>query len=272
MDDFMHANRRLWDSWTDAHETSEFYDVEGIKSGGNRLNSIEREELGDVTGRSLLHLQCHFGLDTLSWARLGAKVTGVDFSEKAIALARRLSEETNISSTFVVSNVYDAPGVIDGQFDIVYTSYGVLSWLPDIPKWARVAAGFVRPGGLFYIAEFHPFANVFDDEAEDLRCRYPYFSSGGPGVFQSQGSYAAPDAEISLPEYYWDHTIGEVVTSLIDAGLRIEFLHEFPVTVYKGLRCMEKGADGYWRLNERDGMLPLVYSIRAVKPPLNDRP
>jgi SAM-dependent methyltransferase len=146
MDPYLKSNRDLWDAWTELHERSELYDVEGFKQGKFRLNPFEKQEVGDVRGKTLLHLQCHFGLDTLSWVNLGAIVTGADFSEKAIALARRLSEETGIPATFVCSNIYDLPEALEGQYDIVFTSHGVLGWLPDIDAWAKVVAHFLKPG------------------------------------------------------------------------------------------------------------------------------
>ncbi|MEO6458104.1 MAG: class I SAM-dependent methyltransferase, partial [Chloroflexia bacterium] len=145
MNEYTQSNQRLWDRWTELHETSEMYDVAGFKPDGSRLGRIEREELGDVTGKSLLHLQCHFGLDTLSWAGLGAVVTGVDFSEKAITLARSLSVKLGVPATFVQSDIYDLPDNLSGQFDIIFTSHGVLWWLPDIEAWAKVGSHFLKP-------------------------------------------------------------------------------------------------------------------------------
>ena len=149
MDEAIRSNRELWDAWTKIHVASEFYDVEGFRNGTRpiRIADYERDEVGPVDGLSLLHLQCHFGLDTLSWARLGATVTGADFSPEAVAAARALASEVGIEARFVESDVYGLPGVLDEQFDIVYTSGGVLEWLPDIARWGQVAAGFVRPGG-----------------------------------------------------------------------------------------------------------------------------
>src|SRR3954464_11903705 len=154
-DEYIQSNRKLWNDWTGIHAQSEFYDVESFKEGKFRLHPIEKEELGDVRGKTLLHLQCHFGLDTLSWANLGAIVTGADFSDKAIDLARELSRETGLPATFICSNIYDLPAALEGQFDIVFTSHGVLGWLPDMPNWGKVVAHFLKPGGTFYVAEVH---------------------------------------------------------------------------------------------------------------------
>src|SRR5438067_5957834 len=184
MDDHTSANRANWDAWAAINAASANYDVAGFKAGKLSLNRIEREELGDVAGKSLLHLQCHFGLDSLSWARLGAAVTGVDFSDKAIALARSLSEETGIPATFVQSNIYDLADNLTGQFDIVFTSYGVLWWLPDLAGWAKVVSHFLKPGGTFLLVEAHPIASMFDpDDPSELKVKYPYFPSREPLKF-----------------------------------------------------------------------------------------
>ena len=194
-------NNVLWDEWTAIHAASAFYDLDGFRRGGVRLADYEIAEVGDVTGRDLLHLQCHFGIDTLSWARLGARVTGADFSAAAIELARSLAHELGFPGAhFVRSDVYDLPGVLEGDFDVVYTSRGALNWLPDIRRWAQVVAHFVRPGGTFYVTELHPIANVFEDEgvaSGELRLAYPYWEHPAPITFETQGSYADPTAQVA---------------------------------------------------------------------------
>lgn len=268
MNEWLQANQKLWDAWTGINARSEAYDLEGFRAGKGSLSSLEMEELGDVAGKSLLHLQCHFGKDTLSWARLGAEVTGADFSEDAISLARQLSEDLGIPARFVCSNLYDLPGVLSGQFDIVFTSYGVLGWLPDIEGWAEIVAHFLTPGGVFYIAEIHPFSQVFENTSEDreLRLAQPYFHTEQPIRFESQGNYADPDSDFQGVEYYWPHGLGSIVTALIRAGLRIEFLHEFPYTLHNTQHAgMEQGEDGYWRVGGQKSDIPLLFSIRATK-------
>jgi SAM-dependent methyltransferase len=272
MDEPMAANRALWDAWTRIHVPSSFYDVESFRDGTDaiRISDYELAEVGPVEGKTLLHLQCHFGLDTLSWARLGARVTGVDFSDEAIAAARALADETGVPGTFVRSNVYDLPGVLDATFDVVYTSKGVLGWLPDIQGWARVVAHFVKPGGTFYIAEVHPVAQVFADEGVEpgeLRLAYPYWSHPGPLRFDVQGSYADPDARTDgLVEYGWDHSLGEIITALIDAGLQVEFVHELPFLEWPA-PFLVQGEDRHWRLpTTAKGEIPLMFTLRATKP------
>lgn len=264
----------MWDAWTRIHLGSAFYDVASFRSGerGIRLADYEIDEVGPVEGKTLLHLQCHFGLDTLSWARLGATVTGADFSPEAVAAARSLAEELAIPARFVESDLYDLPDVLDGTFDIVYTSGGVLGWLPDIRRWAAVVGHFVAPGGIFYITEIHPIANVFkstDVGPGELRLADPYWSHEDPLRFEVRGSYADPDAAEAtegLVEYGWDHSLGEIVTALIDAGLRIEFLHEFDFLRWQ-LDWLVRSPDGRWRLPpDSEGELPLSFSLRATKP------
>jgi 2-polyprenyl-3-methyl-5-hydroxy-6-metoxy-1,4-benzoquinol methylase len=268
--DPIRANNALWDEWTAIHERSEFYDLEGFKSGGIRLRPYEIEEIGPVDGKELLHLQCHFGIDTLSWARLGARVTGADFSEAALTLARSTAAEIGLEARFVQADLYDLPSVLEGDFDVVYTSRGVLGWLPDVRRWADVVAHFVRPGGIFYITEIHPIAQAFENEGVapgELRLAYPYWEHREPLVFDNIGSYADPDAPVTVPkEYGWDHGLGEIVTALIDAGLRIESLREYPFVDWK-LDFLVEDEDKSWRLPPSiKGELPLFFSILASKP------
>jgi SAM-dependent methyltransferase len=264
-------NEALWDAWTHVHEASEFYDLEGFKRGGIRLRPYEIEEVGPVEGLDLLHLQCHFGIDTLSWARLGARVTGADFSEAAVDLARSVAAEIGIADArFVRSDLYDLPNVLDNDFDVVYTSRGVLGWLPDIRRWAEVVAGFVRPGGRFYITEIHPVAQILENEGVqpgEIVVRYPYWEHRDPLSWPVKGSYADPDAEVvGHTEHGWDHGLGEIVTALIDAGLRIESLREYPFLDWQ-LDFLVEADDGTWRLPpEIEGELPLSFSILATRP------
>lgn len=264
-EEYRRANRDLWDEYTRINAASKMYDLEGFKAGRNALHALEIKELGDVQGKNLLHLQCHFGLDTLSWARLGAQVTGVDFSPDAVRLARSLADELGLPARFIQSDLYDLPNHLDETFDVVFTSYGVLTWLPDIPGWAQVAARYVRPGGTFYIAEFHPAACMFSDESDQLEVNEDYFNTGML-TFLVQGSYADRTAATqSKTSYEWNYPLGTVVSSLIAAGLRLEFLHEFDYSVYQGYKFLVQGEDGLWRVPEGMPKIPLLFSIRAHK-------
>ena len=272
MDDALRDNNRLWDTWTPIHVASPFYDIASFRDGSRpiRVSDLEREELGSVEGRTLLHLQCHFGLDTLSWARLGATVTGADFSAPAIEAARSLADELGIPARFVRSDLYELPAVLDGTFDIVYTSRGVLGWLPDIGRWARVVAQYVRPGGCFYVTEIHPIANAFENmdvAPGELKLSYPYWEHAQPLRFEVTGSYADRDAPTGpLVEHGWDHSLGEIVTALIEAGLVIDFLHEFDHCDWS-LDFLVAGSDGRYRLPPGTaGEMPLSFSLCAHKP------
>lgn len=266
MDTYLETNQLHWNDVTPQHVASESYDVASFKAGQNTLHSVEIDELGDVAGKSLLHLQCHFGVDTLSWARLGADVTGVDFAGEAIATARSLASELGMSARFVCSNIYDLPKALDGQFDIVFTSYGVLAWLPDLTKWAEVITHFLKPGGVFYIAESHPFGDIFESTSEtgDLAWTNPYFNKPEPESYECDCTYAGAKPTQTTC-YEWSHSLGEVINVLIGAGLRIEHVHEFPFCMYRRFACMTKGADGWWRLPEAYGDMPMLFSIKAVK-------
>jgi len=267
MDEFLKANQKLWNEWTGEHEKSPFYDVEGFKAGKERLKSIELEEVGDVRGKSLLHLQCHFGLDTLAWARHGATVTGVDLSTESIALARSLSEELHIPATFVCSDILTLPENLQGQFDIVFTSYGILHWLRDLQRWAQIIDSFLKPGGFFYIVEDHPFMRVFTSDPEQgIKVDNPYFFSDEPYQAETTGSYATNFEGEKRTYYMWDHSLSEVINSMIGVGLQIEFLHEFPFALRAKFTNMVKSDDGYWRFRREHNMVPLLFSLKAIKP------
>ena len=271
-------NRRLWDAWTAIHTTGDFYDVQRFRDDPSdvRIEAWERDEVGDVAGASLLHVQCHFGLDTLSWARLGAaRVTGVDFSEPAIAFARELAAEVGLAdrSRFVVSDVYGLPGPLEGEtFDIVYTGRGALGWLPNLAPWAEAVAGFVKPGGIFYIHEGHPVLWALEDEADDLtpgevRLAYDYWG-GETLTFPVQGSYADPDADVDADvEHGWNHSLGEIVTALACNGLRIELLDEKRQLGWPAPLLVPDGEGHHVWPPGMSGSLPLMYSLRARKDP-----
>jgi SAM-dependent methyltransferase len=259
----MEANRRLWDERVDVHRRSAHYDLDGFRAGRSSLRSVELEELGDVAGRSLLHLQCHLGQDTLSLARLGARVTGVDFSEPAIAAARSLAAELGLEARFLRSNVYELTRGLHEQFDVVFTSYGVLCWLPDVAAWARVVARFLRPGGTFVIVENHPFAACFEEVEGRLELTYPLFE---PEPFErvSTTTYAG-DAELApILNFQWSWTVAGMVSALIDAGLRVERLRELPIGEWRRFPGMVLDEQGWWRLP--GDPLPLLVACRAVKP------
>ncbi|WP_458186826.1 class I SAM-dependent methyltransferase [Haladaptatus sp. NG-WS-4] len=265
-------NRSHWDELAELHPDTDYYDVEGFRDGETTLDWLEREGVGDVSGQSLLHLQCHFGLDTLSWLREGAsEVVGVDFSATAIETARDLAEEVGESdrATFVESDLYALDDILDGEFDVVFTSYGVVNWLPDVEAWADVVAQSVKPGGRFFIAELHPISHVFMDlhvdEDGTVRSDWPYFSDE-PLTFDEDGTYADFDANVEhTVTHEWSHSLGEIVTALVDAGLTVDELREHPFASFEQFPdLMEERADGHWEIPDED--YPLTFSVRAHKP------
>ncbi|WP_267639515.1 class I SAM-dependent methyltransferase [Haloarchaeobius amylolyticus] len=268
MDDYYESNRRNWDERARVHPETDYYDVAGFLDGESSLWPLEREELGPHVdeGTSLLHLQCHFGMDTLSWAREGAEVVGVDFSGEAVREARILADEAGLAdrAEFVESDVLGLD--LDREFDVVFTSYGVLAWLDDLAAWADTVDRHLAPGGVFYIAENHPVAGTFASvEGDSAELAYPYFSDE-PLHFDVQGSYAA-DAEFEHSEHYeWAHTLGDIVTELATRGLRIEFLHEHPFCTWRCYEGMTEDEQGYWWLPEDVAVeLPLTFSLKARK-------
>jgi SAM-dependent methyltransferase len=248
MNEYLATNRNLWDGWTEIHAASAFYDVPGFRSGGLTLRSIEREAVGDVRGKQLLHLQCHFGLDTLSWARLGAHVTGVDFSPRAIALAKSLALDLGLTATFHCADVCDLPTEWADRFDIVFTSYGVLPWLPDLGPWATTIARVLRAGGSFHLIEFHPFAAMLDEDGRTFR--HPY---------------ADPEAPFSHASFEWSHSLSGVLRALMDAGLTIREFREYPYSPHGCYPYLEEYEAGRWRVRDQAVDLPLTFSLRAQR-------
>jgi SAM-dependent methyltransferase len=261
-EDWFDVNREMWDERVPIHVGSEHYDVEAFVDGRSSLRPFELAELPEVRGRTLVHPQCHFGEDTLSWARRGAEVTGLDFSGPAVEAARELAARCGLEAEFVQANVYAAAEALGGRrFDIVYTGIGALNWLPDIERWAAVMASLVARGGCLYLTEFHPFSHVFSDD--DFTVQYPYFHHE-PFDFPSAGSYADPDAQtVHNRSYEWNHGLGAVVSAIIGAGFELEFLHEHDYTLFARWPFLV-GERGSFRLPEGMPSLPLLYSLRAV--------
>lgn len=267
--DWREANRSRWDERVPIHVAGDFYDLDAFRAGEDVLRDFEIAEVGDVTGRTLLHLQCHLGLDTLCWARRGAAhVVGLDFSEPAIATARGLAAGLGLGpdrAAFVTADVYDAAEAVpDSSYDIVYTGVGALNWLPDITRWAETAASLVAPGGFLYLAEFHPLTDVMDDET-GTRVRHDYFARDA-WVDQTPGTYADFDAPtVHNRSVEWQHPVGEVVSALIAAGLRLDFLHEHDVSLFERFGSLTRHDDGYFRFPADRARIPLMYSLKASR-------
>ncbi len=271
MDDFRRANNANWDDRVAIHLGPGGYKVEKFIADPDHLTSIVRTDsayLGDVSGLRLLHAQCHIGTDTLSWAKLGAEVTGIDFSKPAIEAARDIAARAGLDASFVMCELYTAADTLDDQFDIVYTGAGALCWLPDIAKWADVMSALVRPGGRFYINEFHPYVWALEEREDDmLVVTGPYFEAKEPRRWDDPNTYLGQGQVTHTITYEWNHGLGEIVTALIKSGLHIELLDEHRTANINILPHMIKVADGLYALPElQREALPVMYSILASKP------
>ncbi len=263
MDKFFEANKTLWDAKTPHHLKSDFYDLDAFKKGKNVLREIELDALGNVEGKSLLHLQCHFGQDTLCWSRMGAKCTGVDFSTEAVKTAKALNSELGLDAHFVEANVLEIKEHLEGQFDIVYTSYGVIGWLPDLTTWAENICHFLKPGGTFFIAEFHPFLYTLD--WDKLTLAYDYFNQGKPDHEVTDGTYADREADLKYDEYFWPHSFQEILTGLLDVGLELESFREFPWSPYPCFPNVESVGENRWQFKGLSKQIPYVFSLKMKK-------
>lgn len=259
------ANRKLWNARVPHHLSSRMYDVEAFVAGANSLTAIELELLGDVKGKRILHLQCHFGQDTLSLARMGAEVTGLDISDAALHEAAKLSDRMGVKAEWVLSNVVDHVPVLDDHFDIVFTSYGTIGWLPDLKPWAANIKRYLKPasagepGGRFVFAEFHPAVWMFDNDFTHVA--YSYFNREVIAE-EEQGTYADRNADIKLTSYGWNHDLGEVLSALLQEGLVLERFTELDGSPHDSFANTVRGADGLYRIKGMEGKIPMVYALR----------
>jgi 2-polyprenyl-3-methyl-5-hydroxy-6-metoxy-1,4-benzoquinol methylase len=257
------ANQALWNQKTEVHKDSDFYKNEEFLSGASSLNEEEVEALGDVSGKSLLHLQCHFGQDTLSFARMGAQVTGVDLSNKSIDLANEQAEKIGVNANFVCCNVLDTREHLNEQYDIVFTSYGTIGWLPELKPWAEVIQQSLKPGGMFVIIDFHPVLWSLDDKFEQFG--YPYFNRKMI-VEDTEGTYADTAAAIGGKSYSWNHSMAELFESLKTQGLTLETFNEYDYSNYNCFPNVKEFAQGKWRFPQHEDRIPYMYLQKWVKP------
>ena len=271
--EFRELNRKNWDDRAPAHAASPDYAIERFLADPEFLSDVVRFDaplLGDLTGLDGVHLQCHIGTDTLSLHRLGARMTGVDFSPAALVEARSLAERAGAAIDYVESDVYDAPAALgDRRFDLVFTGIGALCWLPDVRRWAEVVSGLLRPGGRLFIREGHPVLWALDYEREDalIALEYPYFEHAQPNVFDEPGTYVATEAEFEHNvTAEWNHGLAEIVQAVLDAGLDVTGLVEHGSVPWEALRGrMRQIGGGEWQLADRPERLPHSYTLQAVK-------
>jgi SAM-dependent methyltransferase len=262
-------NQQLWDEVAPVHFKA-YNEVKILRDGSIALDEIELRQLGEVRGKTLLHLQCHIGTDTLSWARLGAIVTGVDFSAQSLAAARDLQAELGLEAAFVHANIYNLRDALRGEFDIVYTSRGILCWLKDLGEWARIIAHFLKPGGLFYIMESHPFLNSLEEEKDkpgELSFTYPYFHRPEPTCWDDdEPDYADESYTPQHASYEWEWTISDIFSALIKAGLQVESFNEYDRLFFKRYPSMVEISPGWYQFPGYENKLPLIFTLIARKP------
>ena len=263
MTSWLDANRSNWNDRVAIHVDSAFYGVDRWLASGEGPDAEEAALLGDVNGRSLVHLQCHFGMDTLSWARAGANVTGVDFSDAAIAAATDLAARAGLSerARFVVSDVDGAPAALGERFDVVYVSLGSLCWLPRIADWADVVAALLAPGGTLLVHDVHPLAFSLDDDGATFA--YPYFEEPEPIVVDSASTYTDGAAISHSTNYEWNHSLGEIVTALASRSLMVTHLVENPWTRYRAFDDLVEDPPGIFRASGRAVQIPLSFTLAA---------
>ncbi|MCX7550768.1 class I SAM-dependent methyltransferase [Xanthomarina sp. F2636L] len=259
---YFNTNKTTWNEKVKIHSKSDMYQLEAFKEGKTSLMPYELKALGDISGKSLLHLQCHFGQDTLSWSRLGATCVGVDLSDEGIALAKQLNEELKLDAQFVCCNVLDTSKHIKETFDIVFTSYGVIGWLPDLKPWGKMIAERLKKGGAFYMVEFHPIVWMFDYLEEKPTMKYGYMQD--EVIYEEyEGTYANTESKMISKEYGWNHGLSEVINALTEAGLHIDYLNEYDESPYNVLPNLIENESGMFVT--KDKLYPLIFEIKATK-------
>jgi len=262
MENYLETNKTSWNERAKLHYNSKFYDNPSFISGRQALPPLDLDLLGDIRHQSAIHLQCHFGQDTISLSRLGAQATGVDISDEAIRLARELTEQCQTDTRFICSDIYSLPEKIDQTFDLCYSSYGTIGWLPDIQKWAEVVAHVTKKGGRFVFAEFHPVIWMFDDVLENIQ--FSYFKSE-PIEEIIEGTYADKSAQQTFKTISWNHALSEVMQALIDHGFIIETFKEYNYSPYNVFHNMKETEPGKFIVEKFGNKMPLVYGLVARK-------
>lgn len=261
-EEYIEVNKASWNKRTAAHLTSDFYDVDGFLNGRNPLNDIELNLLGDIKGKSILHLQCHFGQDTIQFSKMGAQATGVDLSDAAINAGVDLAKKLNQDTKFICCDLFDLPNHLHQKFDVVFTSYGTIGWLPDIEKWGALVSRYLKKGGQFIMADFHPTLWMFDDDFKKVH--YNYFKADAI-VETNQGTYADREADFEKTSISWNHSMSSIITALINNGLQIEKMQEFDYSPYDCFSGTIKVAERKYRIENMGNKLPMVYAIAAKK-------
>lgn len=262
VDNYKDVNKQTWNNKVDVHVASDFYNVSGFLKGKNSIPEIDLKLLGDIQGKSILHLQCHFGQDTLSLTRLGADCTGIDLSDKAIEKAQELNKQLGLEARFICCDLYDTPNHLDEKFDIVYTSYGTIGWLPDLDKWAKVISHFLKPSGKLVFIEFHPVVWMFDDFFTKIQYHY---HNEKPILEEDTGTYADKNADLKTDYIGWNHSLSEVFQALMNNGLQVEHFEEYDYSNYNCFNEMIEFEPNKYRIKHLENKIPMMYSIIGMK-------
>lgn len=257
MSEMTQSNKKGWDGLAETHYKN--YHIDRLLSGEPLLNDVIREEVGDVRGKSLVHLLCHIGTDTLSWALLGANVTGIDISSESLKYARRLASQMGVKADFIEADILDIKTKVIKKFDVVFSSTGVLCWMPDINVYAQTVRHLLEDTGFFYLMDGHPFRNMLIDDSGNVSANLIQGDYFRKQVWQydHMGDYTDPDLKVPFPSFEWDWTLGDIVTAFCDAGMRIQFLHEFPQYFYNGYTPYDVE-------NDKIELFPCVFSLKAA--------
>jgi 2-polyprenyl-3-methyl-5-hydroxy-6-metoxy-1,4-benzoquinol methylase len=261
--EYFNQNKSCWDDRVPVHMNSGFYDLDRFISGASSLTEIEQQFLPNVSGKSILHLQCHFGMDTLSLSRMGASCTGIDFSGPAIEEARKLNDQLSQQAVFYECNVYDLPQLKLKPFDMVFTTYGTIGWLPDLNRWSKVISESLKPGGELFFCDFHPCLYMFDFNTHQMS--YSYFNTGLPYSENEAGTYADRNYSKEMISHFWSHSLSEIISNLIENGLQIMEFREFDFSPYSCFPNMKTIAPGRYRYGSDENKIPHLYLIRAMK-------
>ncbi len=261
MKNYIEINKNAWNNRVHVHLRSDFYKLDSFAGGESSLPALDIALLGDVRGKSILHLQCHFGMDTLSMARMGAKVTGVDFSDTAISKAKELSKELQVEACFVCCDVFNLPQVLNESFDIVYTSYGVISWLPDLQQWGKVVSAMLKPHGRFVMVEFHPILWMFDEDFKEITYQY---SNKEPYVIE-EPTYTDNGEETIDQTVTWNHGLSDVINGLANSGISIQKLDEYDYSPFNISPQMIETAPEKYQIKGLEGKIPMLFSILGEK-------
>ena len=259
--DYLKINKDSWNRRTEKHFESEFYNTKEFLNSPNSLNSIELDLLPDLKGKKVLHLQCHFGQDSISLSKLGAEVTAVDFSENAIEKANILNEETKSNVRFICCDIYSLPELLNEEFDVVFSSYGTIGWLPEIEKWAGIVSRYLKPKGEFVFAEFHPVVWMFDNDFKEVY--YNYFKD--KEIIEEETTYADDEMEEEFASVTWNHSLASVISSLLKENLNLLDFREFDYSPYNCFSGTEEFEKGKFRIKKFGNKIPIVYALKMCK-------